>query len=142
MERESLHRIVLDTNTIVSAFLFPLSVPGKVFAHVSANCLLLMSLETAAELADVMRREKFDRYLSLAIREELVADAIRDCVFVETSKAIADCRDASDNRLLELAIDGQATALVTGDTDLLAIHPFHGIPILTPLDFLLRFAPA
>jgi uncharacterized protein len=136
MARETLHRVVLDTNTIVSAWLFPLSVPGKAFEFAFNRGQVLMSLETAAELANVMRREKFDRYLRLSIRESLVANTIRDCEFVETSTTLAECRDPSDNRLLELAIDGRASAVVTGDLDLLAMNPFRGIPILTPRDFL------
>jgi predicted nucleic acid-binding protein len=54
---------------------------------------------------------------------------------------IQACRDPDDDRLLELAVDGRATHLVTGDADLLALHPFRGIPILTPADFLAAVGP-
>lgn len=89
-----------------------------------------------------MRREKFDRYLSLSRREELVARTIRDCEFIETSTIVTVCRDSPDNRLLELAVDGGASALVSGDADLLMLRSFREIPILTPRDFLARFVPA
>jgi predicted nucleic acid-binding protein len=39
---------------------------------------------------------------------------------------------------LELAVDGRADLILTGDQDLLALHPFRGIPILTPGEFLAR----
>jgi putative PIN family toxin of toxin-antitoxin system len=95
-----------------------------------------MSIGLAAELIEVMRREKFDTYLSLERRDELVASLIRECEFVETSTTIAVCRDPKDNKVLELAVDGAAAAIVTGDADLLVLHPFQGISILSPGDFL------
>jgi len=133
-------RIVIDTNSLVSAYLFPHSIPGQVLDVVLAKHRLLMSIEVATELTDVMRREKFDRFLSRRRREELVAGTIRESEFVETSSDITACRDAADNKFLELAVDGQASTMVTGDTDLLALHPFRGIQILTARDFLAQYA--
>jgi len=48
------------------------------------------------------------------------------------------CRDPDDDKLLETALMGDADCLVTGDGDLLAMSPFHGIPVLTPAEFLER----
>lgn len=48
------------------------------------------------------------------------------------------CRDPDDDKLLETALMGDADCLVTGDGDLLAMSPFHDIPVLTPADFLER----
>jgi hypothetical protein len=140
MAGDAAFRVVLDTNSLVSGFLFPRSIPGQALDHVLTKCLPLMSIEVAAELTEVIRREKFDRFITRQHREELVADTIRDSKFVATSTIIRDCRDPDDNKFLELAIDGQAAAIVTGDTDLLDLSPFRGIPILTPRDFLSRFA--
>src|SRR3990172_8974961 len=106
-------RIVIDTNSLVSAYLFPHSIPGQVLDVVLAKHRLLMSIEVATELTDVMRREKFDRFLSRRRREELVAGTIRESEFVETSSDITACRDAADNKFLELAVDGQASTMVT-----------------------------
>jgi putative PIN family toxin of toxin-antitoxin system len=133
-------RFVLDTNTLVSAFLFPESAPGKTLSFVLSHGQLLMSLDLATELAEVLRREKFDRYLTRKRREELVAAAIRQSYFVAPTAEIAVCRDPEDNKVLELSVDGSATALVTGDADLRALHPFQGIPILGPRDFLSHYA--
>ena len=44
----------------------------------------------------------------------------------------SDCRDPKDDKFLELALNGKATHIVSGDEDLLVLHPFRGIPILTP----------
>jgi len=131
-------RIVFDTNILVSAFLFPQSIPGRALDVVLCHLQLLMSMTVAAELMDVMRREKFGAFLSLQRRDELVAGVIRDSELIETSTVITACRDSQDNRILELAVDGSASVLVTGDSDLLIVHPFQGISILTPRDFCLR----
>jgi predicted nucleic acid-binding protein len=37
-----------------------------------------------------------------------------------------------------VAINGEADMIITGDGDLLALHPFMGMPILTPLDYLVQ----
>ncbi|MEX2316777.1 MAG: putative toxin-antitoxin system toxin component, PIN family [Pirellulales bacterium] len=134
------HHFVLDVNTIVSAYLFPESIPGQALDFVLGQHRLLMSMDVASELADVVRRQKFDRYLSQRRREELLAGTIRSSDIVDTSITIAVCRDPSDNKLLELAVDGSAAVIVSGDADLLALHPFRGIPILTPRQFLSQFA--
>jgi predicted nucleic acid-binding protein len=46
------------------------------------------------------------------------------------------CRDPDDDKFLEVAMSGGADWIVTGDADLLALHPFEGIAIVTPADFL------
>jgi predicted nucleic acid-binding protein len=57
---------------------------------------------------------------------------------VPITSSIRACRDARDDKLLELAVDGRADLIVTGDLDLLELHPFRGIAILTPNDYLQR----
>jgi predicted nucleic acid-binding protein len=46
------------------------------------------------------------------------------------------CRDPKDDKFLELAVSGAACCVVTGDQDLLALHPFRSVSILTPAQFL------
>jgi putative PIN family toxin of toxin-antitoxin system len=139
MASDATDRILFDTNTLVSGYLFPLSTPGQAVEFGLSNHRILMSMEVIRELADVLRREKFDRFLSLGRRDELIAKTILQSEFVATSTIITDCRDPTDNKLLELAIDGRATAIVSGDSDLLTLHPFRGIPILSARDYLSRY---
>jgi len=42
------------------------------------------------------------------------------------------CRDPEDDKFLETAVNGNADCLITGDKDLLIMHPFQGIPVLLP----------
>jgi predicted nucleic acid-binding protein len=52
---------------------------------------------------------------------------------------VTACRDSNDDKFLALALAIKANCIVTGDQDLLVLHPFQGIPILTPADFLNKF---
>ena len=49
------------------------------------------------------------------------------------------CRDPKDDKFLDVAVAGHADALVSGDEDLLVLHPFQGIPIVQPAEFLAMF---
>jgi uncharacterized protein len=55
---------------------------------------------------------------------------------VDVTEEITACRDAKDNKFLELAVSGRASHLISGDGDLLAVHPFRGIAVVTPQAFL------
>ena len=55
---------------------------------------------------------------------------------VEIVDSIRICRDPKDDKILELAISGNADCIVTGDDDLLVLNPFREVAIVTPADFL------
>ncbi len=61
---------------------------------------------------------------------------LREAELVEITETVTDCRDAKDNKFLELALSGEADYIVSGDEDLLILSPFRGISILTPREFL------
>jgi predicted nucleic acid-binding protein len=48
---------------------------------------------------------------------------------------IAACRGPTDDKFLELAVNGHADLLLTGDADLLVLNPFRGIPVVAPMTF-------
>jgi len=128
--------IVLDTNTIVSALLLPRSISRQAFDHAFAVGTVLVSQATLDELDDVLRRPKFDRYLTEEERLHFLSAFISTVEILAVTTVVTDCRDAKDNKFLELAIDGAATCIVSGDRDLLELAPYHGIAILSPRDFL------
>lgn len=129
-------RYVFDTNTIVSAFLIDSSNPRRAIQKAIEQGVLILSIEVAEELAEVLRRDKFDRYVRRKTREEFLRTLIKEAVFVEVTDTIQACRDPKDNKFLELAVSGNASQLITGDADLLVLNPFRGISILTPGQFL------
>jgi uncharacterized protein len=49
---------------------------------------------------------------------------------------VVACRDPTDDKFLELAVNGNADIVLTGDADLLALNPFRGIPIVAPGSFI------
>jgi putative PIN family toxin of toxin-antitoxin system len=132
----SKERYVFDTNTVISAFLFNQSNPGLALQQVLKEGELLLSMEVAEELADVLRRKKFDRYATRKIRDEFLRALIQESVFVDITEKIQVCRDAKDNKFLELAVSGGASYLITGDHDLLILHPFREISIVSPRKFI------
>ena len=54
---------------------------------------------------------------------------------VPITERVRVCRDPKDDKFLELAVNGRADVIVSGDADLLALSAFQGIPILTPALF-------
>ena len=57
---------------------------------------------------------------------------------VAPRQEIIAARDPDDDAILACALEAQAQAVITGDRDLLVLHPFRGIAILTPAEFLAR----
>jgi uncharacterized protein len=129
-------RVVLDNNLLVSGLLLPASVPGQAFHRALQNDQILVSEATLNELADVLSRPKFDRYISIKDRQEFLRLLSRVANVVPTTYTIHACRDPKDDMMLEVAVNGEAQALVTGDRDLLLLNPFHGIPIVTPAKYI------
>ena len=133
---------MIDTGVAVSAVLLPRSVPRQAFDVATARGKLLVSEDTVAELDDVLRRPKFNKYVAEAKRLEFLAALIQVAEPVEVSQRIKACRDAKDDKFLELAVSGKVSHILTGDGDLLALHPFQGVAIITPQAFLLSLQEA
>ncbi len=129
-------RFVFDTNTIVSALLFHQSNPGRALRQGFAQGTLLLSTDVTQELAEVLRREKFDQYVQRKTREAFLRTLVQTARFVTITESIEVCRDPKDDKFLELAVCGQASHLISGDDDLLALNPFRGISIVNPTQFL------
>jgi putative PIN family toxin of toxin-antitoxin system len=121
-------RLVLDTNVLVSALHFggrPRRLLEAVLSGrhqlVGGNAILV---ELEAVLVDTCR---WERGRAAAARSEV--EAVSDMVTpVEIPNV---CRDPDDDEILAIAIAGNADAVVTGDSDLLAIRRYEGIRIVT-----------
>ena len=55
---------------------------------------------------------------------------------VPTVQIVRECRDPKNDKFLEVALNGRADVIITGDVDLLRMHPWREIEILTPADYL------
>jgi len=129
-------RFVFDTNAIVSAALLRRSVTRQALDKALEEGELLVSRATVEELNDVLRREAFERYVSEEERIQFLTALVREAILIDVTETVTECRDPKDNKFLELAVAGRASCIVSGDDDLLVLHPFRGIPILTPRAFL------
>jgi putative PIN family toxin of toxin-antitoxin system len=125
-------RIVVGTNTLVSRLLLANSVPAQAVRRAVNEAQLLVSDATMTELADVLARPKFDAYVSLEDRQQFIRLLGRIVEMVPIVHTVRACRDPRDDKFLELPVNGEADLIVTGDEDLLALHPFRGVPIITP----------
>jgi len=131
-------RIVLDTNVYVSRLLSEQSVAGRAVARAWREATTLVSRPTLEELRAVLRRPKFAAYVKPETIDPYLAQIWSLSVHILNPRPIRACRDPRDDKFLEVAVDGCADAIVTGDADLLALHPFRGIEILAPADYLAR----
>jgi len=116
--------------------LLPLSVPRRAIDRAMREGRLLISAATTTELDEVIHLPRFDKYLSEEERIEFLTTLVHEAELVNVVERVTDCRDPRDNKFLELAVSGRATHIVTGDSDLLALHPFRGIIVVSPSSFL------
>lgn len=128
-------RIVFDTNVLVSAALKQNSIPASAIRDAEQNHVLLKSDATERQLWDVLARPYFTSLVGVAVRAWL-SGIMAKAELVEITERVAECRDPTDDKFLELAVDGKAEVIVSGDADLLDLDPFRGIPIVTPAVFL------
>jgi len=131
-------RVVIDTNVYVSRALRAVSTGGMAVDKAWLEDETILSLATWTELQLVLRRPKFRSYILPGTLETYLDRVRLIATFVALAEPIRACRDPKDDKFLEVAVHGRAELILTGDTDLLVLHPFRGIAILTPADYLAR----
>ncbi|MDT8322203.1 MAG: putative toxin-antitoxin system toxin component, PIN family [Xanthomonadales bacterium] len=111
--------------------------PALLLAHLErARAVLVFSEPTLTELATRLMRQKFDRYIDRNTRLSFLAEIQAVAEFAGITGALMGCRDRADDAFLETARMGDCELIVSGDQDLLCLHPWHGIRILTPAEAL------
>jgi putative PIN family toxin of toxin-antitoxin system len=128
-------RLALDTNVLISATLAPSSFPAKILNWGEKNGVVLYSDATLTELLSVLRRPKFEKYIDSEDIEGLSIRIKRSWLCIPILGRVKLCRDPKDDKFLELALNGEASHLITGDTDLLVLHPFQNISVINPRSF-------
>lgn len=84
----------------------------------------------------MLGRKKFRRYVTADEVEAFLTAFVNRAVMLEPGREITACRDPKDDKFLTLAVAGRAMYIVTGDEDLLVLHPFRGVAILSAAEFL------
>jgi uncharacterized protein len=99
---------------------------------------MLLSYAVLAELFEVLHRDKFQPYIDDEDIRRFLAVLTREAEWIDVDVEVTACRDPKDDKFLSLAVSGDATHIVTGDADLLVLHPFRGIEIVSPGAFVDR----
>lgn len=138
-------RAVIDTNVFVSAIILPKSKLGEILDHIRSG--LVIPLYHPAILAELVRALGSNRIqkrfhptpADIQVAVELI---VRFGELITPTANFTLCRDAKDDIFLDIAFAGHAEVIVSGDEDLLALHPFGNIPIVKPGEFLSSFSQA
>jgi putative PIN family toxin of toxin-antitoxin system len=132
-------RAVVDTNILIRALIKPQGTVGPVLTRLRDGDYTLLYAgplldELVAKLALPSIHDKY--HLTDDDVETVLALILLRGEPVMPQRRITACRDPKDNVVLEVAVAGEADYIVTGDNDLLVLHPFEGIHIVGPAEFL------
>ena len=100
--------------------------------------VLIYSEESLFEINDVVNRDKFRKYFSIEASNFVIHLFETYGIYINIISNITVCRDPKDNFLLNLAVDGNADYLITGDKDLLILEKINNTKIITISDFKLK----
>ena len=132
-------RAVVDTNILVRALIMPYGTVGPVLLHLrQGDYTLLYAQSLLEELIDVLNRPRICQKYGLTQEDikTVVSLILVRGEAVMPQEQLTVCRDPKDDKFLQVAVTGKADVIVSGDEDLLTLHPFAGIPILSPSAFL------
>ncbi len=128
-------KVVVDTNVLVSALVFPGGVPEQVYRlAIEGRITLVTSPPLLAELGRVLT-EKFawqDDHVRAALTQ-----IVRIGEIVEPDERVSVIvADPDDDRVLEVASASGATLIVSGDRHVLGLGRWGEVAILDPAGFL------
>lgn len=130
-------RVVIDTNIWVSMALGSRVVSEQMaYLLQDPNLDVFVSAELLEELTDTLAKPRLQKYLSHNRTKNLF-----DLIWEKAKLTVVDstetfCRDKKDDFIINLAIDANASFIITGDQDLLVLHPIRHISICTLSSFL------
>ncbi|MEZ5690279.1 MAG: putative toxin-antitoxin system toxin component, PIN family [Rickettsiales bacterium] len=133
------YRVVIDTNFLISRVLTPDSLISSALRFIIQRCDILVSQATMDEFIDVLNRFERRGYINQEEIINLVNSYKNTAQWIPIIRKIQACRDPKDNKFLELAVAGAADYIITGDKDLLTLHPFEGVSIVKAKDFIAGF---
>ena len=131
--------IVIDTNVLVSAGLLPESKTAQVLALAVEHFVIAQNQDTWHELETRIARPKFDRYFGESGRLRHLVAIAQSIQHFEVVTEVSVSRDKTDDKLIALAIDSEATILISGDPDLKDVRTYKGIEIFSPAQFFERY---
>ncbi len=135
-------RLVLDTNVVVSAFLWQ-GIPGRLIELAAEKEVQLFSSRTLLdELAATLAKKKLAKYVAATgLTAEQMLVNYRRIAKVVTAKQLEQqvSRDVDDDAVLACALAARADLIVSGDDDLLVLKSFNNIRIATAAQAVKRY---
>jgi hypothetical protein len=128
--------IVFDVSTLIGAALKANSIPERALLRAEAVDVLALSSAVDREFAEVLRRPKFAQTIPLARRRRFLRILRNAAIWFDPLVRVTECRDAKDDKYLELALAAGAETIVSSDDDLLVLDPWRGVRVLKPADYL------
>jgi putative PIN family toxin of toxin-antitoxin system len=126
-------RVVVNANVLVSRLLLARSVAASAVRKAVDHGQLLASEATLEELSEVLSRWSLNLYVSIKDRgRNSFGCSAASWNWCRSPCASRPARDPKDGKFLELAVNGSADAIVTGDKDLLVLDRLRGISIIRP----------
>ena len=137
-------KVVFDTSSLVGAALRPNSIPDQAVTLALGKFQLCVSEELLTQLSKILRKSGFDKYVSLESRMDFLEAIRTGALWLPVAEATrkeakGSCRDESDDFVLALALGAEADIIVSSDHDLLVLHLWRGIAIVTPAEFLEKY---
>ena len=133
---------VFDASSLVGALLKADFIPERPLLLARSTGEICLSKAVEREYREVFARPKFTKYLTPGRVERILGVIGSGARQVEPTVPVTDCRDAKDNKYLELALEAGADITVSSDDDLLVLNPWRGIAVITPAEFVQRCEPA
>ena len=110
-------KVLVDTNVLFSALLFPGSKPAKALLYVADNCDMVLCDRNITEIREILKR-KAPKYLPDV--EVLLAEMSYELIpAVDHAEKLI--RDAKDQPILNAAIVSDVDIILTGDKDFLSL---------------------
>ena len=129
-------RIVFDTNSLISAAILPNSVSRKALICALKHYKLIVSDDTWQEFTSRIEKPSLDHYFpSQESRQDFLLFVSRATEHIVVTSTVTDCVDPNDNMFLALALDGQASILVSGDEDLKKLDGWKNVRVLSTGNF-------
>ncbi len=131
-------KVVLDTNVVISATISPDGTPAKVVELLFTEAIEnYTSEEIIKEIIDVFERPKISHVVDTQHKKFTIEQFIRHSIKIKPGTKISAIeKDSSDNKFLEVALEAQASYIISGDMHLKSLKQFRNVKIVSPREFL------
>ena len=128
-------KLVLDINIFISSFFWGGNPRKLMMRIIDGKDTLFVSNEILYEVFSVMARPKFNICHRQIIHFiESIEEISNRVILLGLIQGI--CRDSDDDKILECAVLGKVDFIISGDSDLLSLKEFQGIPVMTASEYI------